>query len=175
VRRPAAALALVVVLAGCGLQRDISADSGLALLAHPTAAPALAGTALNGTHVDLASFRGHPVVLDFWASWCGPCRAEQPELNALAATYAGRGVVFLGVSMDANSAAARAYQHDLGVPYQSIEDSDHTRADAFGVPAPPTTLVVDQNGVMVSRALGTVVGLSALLDHLLAQRASTSR
>jgi thiol-disulfide isomerase/thioredoxin len=160
---------LCVSTAACGLQEDISQrvgqGSGIG-----QSAPALQGTMLDGTRFDASRLQGHVAVVDFWASWCGPCRAQQPELDALAAQYAARGVVFVGVDMRDDPAQGQAYVARFGVPYGSLSDPSAALAGTWDVPAPPSTLVLDRSGVVRDHVLGGVRrgDLAALLDHLLA-------
>ncbi len=162
----AAALAAALLVSGCSLQPDVSARvQPETRTSQP--APALIGTSLTGSPVDLSALRGRPVVIDFWASWCGPCRAEQAELNGLVSRYAARGVHFLGVDIRDDSANARAYVQQYRVAYPSLFDPSSDAAAAFGVAAPPTTLVVDGSGTIRLRELGTVADVPALLDSLL--------
>jgi cytochrome c biogenesis protein CcmG/thiol:disulfide interchange protein DsbE len=114
--------------------------------------------------------RGHVTVVDFWASWCGPCRAQQPQLDRLAQSYGSRGVVFVGVDIRDDPAQGRAYVSRFSVPYRSISDPSADLAGTWDVPAPPTTVVVDASGVVRARVLGGVdaAGTGALLDKLLA-------
>ena len=162
----ATALITALLVSGCSLQPDVStrvqADSRTA-----QAAPALTGTSLTGGHIDLAALRGHPVVVDFWASWCGPCRQEQAELNALVTRYASRGVQFLGVDIRDDSANAKAYVQEFHIAYPSVFDPASEDAATFNVDAPPTTLVVDATGTIRLRELGTLTDVGATLDSLL--------
>lgn len=166
-RRPLLGVALLLATAttaGCGLQRGLDGEA-----AGPAAAtaPRIAGTALDGVRVDTAGLRGHPVVVDFWASWCGPCRAEQPELNELQRRYGPRGVAFIGVDLRDNDAAARSFVEEYHVPYHSLPDPGAEVAGAFDVAAPPEAVVIDGGGRVVKRLLGTTVGIADALDGLL--------
>jgi thiol-disulfide isomerase/thioredoxin len=161
----AAALAALLV-SGCSLQPDVSSR----LPDQPTTrepAPPLSGPSLTGSRIDLEALRGHPVVVNFWASWCGPCRSEQPELNALVARYAPRGVRFVGVDMRDDSANALAFVHEFAVSYPSLFDPANDVAGTYNVAAPPTTLVIDSAGTIRSRLLGTFVDVPSTLDALL--------
>lgn len=166
-RHLALAIALVAT-AGCGLQQDLSQRGDLENSRLSTAPP-LSATTLAGSRFTLAEQRGHPVVLDFWASWCGPCRKQQPELNTLSRRYAPLGVTFMGVDLRDDTASGRAYINDFQVPYSSIEDASGDISGQFDVPAPPVTLVIDAQGHIVLRRLGgiTVADLAPTLDRLL--------
>ena len=158
----------VVATAGCGLQQDLSQRTDLENSRLSTAPP-LTATTLAGTRFELAAQRGHPVVLDFWASWCGPCRKQQPELNKLSRRYAPQGITFMGVDLRDDTSSGRAYVDDFHVPYSSIEDASGNIAGQFDVPAPPVTLVIDAKGRIVLRRLGgiTMADLAPTLDSLL--------
>ena len=156
----------MVFLSACGLQEglDQRPDTGGA---NPTQAPAINGATLAGRQLSWSSLSSHVVVVDFWASWCGPCRAEQADINRLYRQYTTRGVRFLGVDMRDDNDAAASYQRAQGVAYASIGDSAERISAAYNVSAPPTLIVIDQHGSIVGRFLGTVTGVSAELDRLL--------
>ena len=163
-----ALMACVFAMSGCGLQQDVAQriTTG-AGIGQP--APALQGTLLDGTRLDAARLHGHVAVVDFWASWCGPCRAQQPQLDALARDYAPRGVVFVGVDMRDDPAEGRAYLSRFDVPYGSVSDPSADLAGHWDVPAPPSTVVLDASGVVRARVLGGIsrTTAGAELDSLL--------
>jgi thiol-disulfide isomerase/thioredoxin len=163
--RAAVALATVAALASCGLQQGLAQGSDPSP-SGPTLAPPINAATITGTPFSWASVRGHAVVLDFWGSWCGPCRAEQADINKLFSKYAARGVVFVGVDMRDDNAAAIAYDHDYAVAYSSVNDADEQIAAAYDVSAPPQLIVIDQHGNIVKRFLGTIVGVTDILDTL---------
>lgn len=118
-------------------------------------APELAIRDLAGREYDLAGFRGKPVVLNFWASWCVPCRQEAPALNA--AARGNPGVQFLGADILDSDAAARSYQAEIQSPYPvgPVIRGSYLR---FGVIAPPETYFIDARGKVLARFLGPVDG-----------------
>jgi DsbE subfamily thiol:disulfide oxidoreductase len=118
-----------------------------------------------------AAARGKVLVVNFWASWCGPCRAEQPALSAVARTYRDRGVVFVGVDVQDTRASALAYTREFGVPYPSLFDPSATTATRLPAVALPTTFILDRDGVVAYQLTGktTVAILRARLEGLLAR------
>ena len=160
------AVVVASLLTSCGLQDSI-ADRAAPGVDESTPAPALSGTSVSGQPLTVATASGHPLVVDFWASWCGPCRAEQPQLNMLAARYGPKGVRFVGVDMRDDPAAAMAYMDDLHVVYPSLSDPSSELASTWSVDAPPTIFVVDGKGRIRVRDLGTLVDVAPEIDVLL--------
>jgi thiol-disulfide isomerase/thioredoxin len=148
-------LVLIAVLAGLWLVTAFrpSDEPGAAIeVSGPM--PEVAGLALDGRRVAPSLYRGKVMVVNFWASWCGPCRKEQPGLQALWEDYEPEGeVLLLGVNFRDDGAAAREYVREFAVTYPSVTD-DGALADAFGIPYLPATVIVDRSGEMRYRLLG---------------------
>jgi thiol-disulfide isomerase/thioredoxin len=114
----------------------------------PAPLPAVAFKTLDGAPVALAAYKGRPVLLNFWATWCGPCVKEMPALDRLAATQGPGGIAVLAVSADRTGAAAvRPFMaaHDIG-HVTVLLDQDSDAVHALGLAGFPTTLIVDGAG-----------------------------
>jgi peroxiredoxin len=123
------------------------------------AAPALEGRALDGAQVSLADYRGAPVLLRFWATWCGVCKAEQSNVDAVA-----RGLPVLSVASQSGRAnELAAYVQSRRIAHPVIPDPEGSLARRFGVRSFPTTLVIDANGEIRYAEVGysTELGLRA--------------
>ena len=105
--------------------------------------------------VSLAQLAGRPVVVNFWASWCVPCRKEMPALQAVADRLAGR-VAFVGVNHQDGRVPAAEFQAEVGVRYPSGSDPAGEVAGRYGVLGLPTTVLIDASGNIVGRRLGEV-------------------
>jgi cytochrome c biogenesis protein CcmG, thiol:disulfide interchange protein DsbE len=106
----------------------------------------------------LRSFRGKPVVLNFWASWCAPCRAEMPLLVRLSAVYRPRGVVFVGVNAEDEVADARRFMAQYHVDFPVVHAPDQRVVAAYGLLGLPTTVIIGPDGVIRDRELGGFIG-----------------
>ncbi|SIO90451.1 TlpA disulfide reductase family protein [Nocardiopsis sp. JB363] len=186
-RLSAAALAAVLALSGCaggteiesGGEEDrfISGDGSATVFetGEREAAPDVSGTTFEGDDLALSDYQGQILVLNVWASWCGPCRAEQPVLDEVHTEYGDLGVDFLGVNIKDNETAARSYTDNKGVLYPSLHDQPGEIPQAFRETVPPraipSTLVLDPNGDIAARVIGpTTYGqLTELLDPLVVE------
>jgi cytochrome c biogenesis protein CcmG/thiol:disulfide interchange protein DsbE len=117
-------------------------------------APAISGTDLDGQPIDLASLRGHPVVVNFWASWCGPCQEEMPLLAAKAAAHAGSGLTILGVLSDDTIANGLTFEQKYGATWRSVYDANGSIKAAYRVIGRPQSYFIDASGVLRSIQIG---------------------
>ena len=137
-------------------------------------APAFAGELLDGASFDSSSLAGDVAVINFWGSWCVPCRVETPEFQAVHADVADRGVQFLGIDVKDQRQLAVAFSEQLGVAYPSVFDPRGEVAMAFrGFPANvvPSTILLDRNGRVAAVYTGQVRGedLEIAVERLLAE------
>ena len=121
-------------------------------------APAISGTTLSGARLSLSSYRGKVVVINFWGSWCAPCRSEAPTLAVLAERYRSKGVQFVGVDIRDSPASADAFVQNFGISYPSLNDPADEIALAFRGTVPPaaipSTLVIDRSSHIAGRVIG---------------------
>ena len=105
---------------------------------------------LEGKTVELSEFRGKVVILDFWATWCIPCRVEIPRFVELQKQYADKGPVVIGVSLDEQGPeVVKKFVKQFGVNYPVVIGNEKI-ADAYGIEGLPTTFVIDRHGRIVS-------------------------
>lgn len=138
---------------------------GVALVVHavgwlrapdlPEAAPPFTLKSLDGEEISLASLAGRPVVLNFWATWCAPCRVEIPSFSRYARNHPD--VVVLGIVADGPASKVRRVAADLGVDYPVLLGDRATLA-AYGVQVFPTTVIVDRDGRVSTAHTGLMLG-----------------
>ncbi len=108
----------------------------------------------NGQPLSLAQLKGHPVVMDFWASWCGPCKIEIPWWNQLQAKYQSQGLVIVGISEDSGMAPVKKFLSSHAVNYKVVLANPSIQG-SYGFPyGLPTTIFIRPNGQIASRVIG---------------------
>lgn len=156
-----------------GLDGGSGGPAGFAIAAQPQPAPAAEFRNAGGKRLTLADFRGRVVLLNIWATWCGPCRAEMPSLDRLQALHQSDGLAVLAVSVDGGGAApVRRFFQQSGIRNLSLYlDANNATARAFGARSIPTTLLIDRDGNLVGSLVGAMQWDSpdalALIRHYL--------
>jgi cytochrome c biogenesis protein CcmG, thiol:disulfide interchange protein DsbE len=139
-------------------------------LTHQTHAPKIGAPAPNFTlrridesgKLDLASLRGKPVVINFWASWCVPCKGEAKMLEQAWRQYRSQGVVFVGVDYHDVTGDARTFMSHHGITYPIVQDGSGMIGDAYGLTGVPETYFVDRKGRLVgTHIVGTITNQAA--------------
>jgi thiol-disulfide isomerase/thioredoxin len=194
--RPAALVVAGALLAGCSQQVQagdpvagdvaeqgyVSGDGSTTIVARAEreAAPVLEGPTLDDSMFVLADHLGEVVVLNVWASWCAPCRAEAPDMQEVSEELADQGVQFVGLNTRDSSEPARAFVDRFGLTYPSVVDTDGSKQllfrDSLPPAAIPSTLVIDREGRVAARAIGEVdrSRLLGLIEPILAEGSAGS-
>ena len=125
----------------------LAAPAGLAGPLAPAApAPDFTLRTLEGQKLRLGEQRGQVVLVNFWATWCGPCRQEMPHLNKLYEKYKSSGFVLLGVNVDDDATQAAGVASKLGVKFPVLPDSDKRVSRQYDLSAMPSTVLIDRDG-----------------------------
>ncbi|MEY3014814.1 MAG: hypothetical protein RIT45_3549 [Pseudomonadota bacterium] len=135
----AAAAGVATLAGGHGIETAFAADAG-------KAAPALAGRALDGKAFDLAAAKGKVVLVDFWATWCEPCKVSLPRYVALQKKYAERGLEIVAVSVDEEAENLRRFVREKGVALTVLHDAGGKFAERWEPPKMPTAYLVGKDG-----------------------------
>tara|TARA_B100000676_G_C18053163_1_gene832557 strand:+ start:313 stop:804 length:492 start_codon:yes stop_codon:yes gene_type:complete len=141
----------------------VSASNALA--AEGEKAPDFTLKTLDGSNLKLSEQRGTVILLNFWASWCGPCRTEMPLLDALYEEYRDYGFTVLGVNLDENRDQANRLLDKIPVTFPVLFDPQNSTSEAYGVDAMPTTVLIDRNGVIRHHHRGYKDGYMDKYEH----------
>lgn len=133
-----------------------SEDSGLAPVMRGKQAPAFALTSLDGKKVSLADYKGRPVLVNFWATWCGPCKVEMPWFEEFRKQYAAQGFEILGLAddVDAGKDMIAKVANKTGVSYPILLTDGKVQTAYGGLDVLPMSFYVDRNGVIVEQTAG---------------------
>ena len=115
-------------------------------IAPAAAAPDFTLRTMNGPNLRLAEQRGRVVMVNFWATWCGPCRQEMPHLNRLYEKYRASGFVLLGVNVDDDTGKAAEVATKLGLTFPVLLDTEKSVSKLYDVSTMPSTMIIDRNG-----------------------------
>ena len=133
-------------------------------------APDIVLKAVTGESYDLRALQGKVVLINFWATWCGPCRAEMPAIEQVYQAKRAQGLEVLAVDQQEDDASVRSFGQQLGLTFPLLLDSDGSTARRYHVGALPTTFFVDRKGVIRDMAIGgpmTRASIESKIDALL--------
>ena len=155
---------LVAVLVWGALDKD-SATGGSGATRPGKEAPAFSLESFSGGTVSLADFEGQPVIINFWASWCAPCRQEMPALETTWQLFRERDLVVVGINLPKSDPeeSARAFLDEFGISYPNVFDMRGFTAIDYGVSGIPVTFFVDREGVVTRRFVGTLTDGSLMV------------
>ena len=123
----------------------------------PSPAPPFSVRDLDGHTVRLQDLRGRPVVLDFWATWCAPCRVSMPDLDSLQVRYADEGLVILGLSLDEDgSDKVKRFVEHLGIRFPVALANERMLSQYGPIRSAPTTVFINRKGMVIRRVVGYV-------------------
>ena len=137
---------LALLVSGCGGEEKKAAPP-LTVMTEGSTAKDFTLKVADGSTITLSSFKGKPVVLNFWASWCPPCRAEMPVLKDAAGAYEGK-VQFIGVNIQDGDGNFRRALSEFGLSYPNGRDEDLAISQAYGVMGLPKTIFINRKGVV---------------------------
>jgi peroxiredoxin len=140
------------------------AHSAFSAMAPSTSAPDFTLRTLGGPNLRLQEQRGQVVLVNFWATWCGPCRQEMPQLNKLYDKYRAAGFVLLGINVDDNAGHASDVAQKLGLRFPVLLDSDKAVSRLYDLSTMPTTVLIDREGRVRHVHNGYLTGFEDLYD-----------
>jgi len=129
-------------------------------------APDFSLKSLDGQTITLSQFRGRPVVINFWASWCQPCRDEIPFLQQVYNKYNNMGLVFFAIDIGENPETINRYFKDNGLFMPVLLDSNKQVSQDYGITGVPETFFIDKNGIIRKWQIGAYPSVQAIEDDL---------
>ena len=132
-------------------------------------APPFEVTALDGSRINLDAMGGRVVLIDFWATWCGPCNEELPHMQQIAKEFAGQPLVIISVSWDSDETKWKDFIAKHEMTWAQYRDADHKLSNEFGVNAIPHYFTIDSDGVLTAEMMGSGSNVEGKLKKLLAR------
>jgi len=152
-----ALLAILVFIASCDQNTGASSSN-----TDNSAAKSFTLESLEGNEeISLEDFKGKPLVVNFWATWCGPCKEEMPFFERTWKEYKDKGIVFIGIDVMDDKENAQEFIEKLGISYTNLYDPSGKTSNSYGVVALPATFFIDKNGDIAVKHYGSFLGKDA--------------
>jgi len=157
-------IVLLFIASGCNLSPKVTDGIGTDV---GNMAPNFQLMNIEGQNVSLIGLRGNPVILNFWASWCGPCREEMPFLQQIFEEWQNQGVLLKGINLREDPSQITGYMQGSGLSFPVLLDTDGSITQNYNVVGIPTTFFIDKDGIIQVRKLGPFSGVSEIEDYIL--------
>ncbi|MDR1307368.1 MAG: TlpA family protein disulfide reductase [Treponema sp.] len=131
-------------------------SAGIPVLAKPVDPEAFSLALLNGGRAELSAYKGKVVLLNFWATWCPPCRAEMPSMETVYKRFKDQGLEILAVDCAEEKAAVEQFMGKNKYSYPVLLDTDGTVSSLYGIEAIPTTFILNREGKIIARIVGSL-------------------
>jgi len=158
---------VVLLLQGCGKAKSNANNSKNNVSSNTTtrqAMPDFTLEGLDGNQYSISQYRGRVLIVDFWATWCGPCKVEIPFLEDLYSQYKDKGLTVIGVGLD-NPFALEKFHNDMDMNYNVLKGTQQI-AQKFGIRGIPTTYILDKEGRIARKFVGFNPALKQTFDAL---------
>ncbi len=156
-------LTLVLLLAGCSTGSEPSAPS-VARAGEP--APDFQLENLDGQSISLSDFRGKPVLINFWATWCPQCRSEMPYIQEIYEEWSDQGLVLLAINIGENSYTVEEFMQSHNLSFTVLLDTEKDIAQRYNITGIPTTLFIDKDGIIQDKVIGAFQSKTQIENRL---------
>jgi thiol-disulfide isomerase/thioredoxin len=158
--------AVTLLISGCAAKSPQTSSPASIGIQIGNLAPDFQLQTLDGKSVSLSGLRGKPVLLNFWATWCGPCKSEMPFLQQINDSWSDKGLVLLAVDVGENPTAIANFMNQLNLSLTVPMDLDLKVARNYGISAIPATFLIDKDGIIQGKVLGAFVSKEAIETQL---------
>ena len=156
-------IVLLFIAGGCNSSPQVPGGIGTDI---GSMAPDFQLMNIEGQNVALSDLSGSPVILNFWASWCGPCREEMPFLQQIYEEWQDKGVLLLGINLREDPSTITDYMQGNGLSFPVLLDTDGSVTQNYDVLGIPTTFFIDIDGIIQMRKLGPFTDVSEIEDYI---------
>jgi cytochrome c biogenesis protein CcmG/thiol:disulfide interchange protein DsbE len=157
---------LVVILTAGLLITGCTANSESSIATVGEAAPNFELQNLDGQSISLSGLRGKPVLINFWASWCGPCVSEMPYIQEINKEWSDKGLIVLAINLGDNASQAEQFLQDHNLSLPVLLDTNKVVAPKYGIRAIPTTFFIDKEGIVRVKIIGAFPSKAAIESRL---------